>query len=98
MYALKKNKQASEASEQRERQQASVSTEAGYVLRKSGRKIKTQPFNTYEEARQEARKRIRKDARKQGMTAEQKNLMYWDQTSRNPPSISDFGYSVHKVS
>lgn len=95
MYALKKNKQASE---QRERQQASVSTEAGYILRKSGRKIKTQAFSTYEEARQEARKRIRKDARKQGMTTEQKQFMNWDRYSRNPPSISDFGYSVHKVS
>lgn len=98
MYALKKNKQASEASEQRERQQASVSTEAGYVLRKSGRKIKTQPFSTYEEARQEARKRIRKDTRKAGMTKEDKWRFGWDRCSRNPPSISDFGYSVHKVS
>lgn len=86
MYALKKNKQAS------------VSTEAGYVLRKSGRKVKTQAFSTYEEARQEARKRIRKDARKEGMTEGTKCFLGWDRTSRNPPSISDFGYSVHKVS
>lgn len=98
MYALKKNKQASEASEQRERQQASVSTEAGYVLRKNNRKVKTQLFSTYEEARQEARKRIRKDARKKGMTEDTKYFLGWDRTSRNPPSISDFGYSVHKVS
>lgn len=98
MYALKKNKRASEASEQRERQQASVSTEAGYVLRKNNRKIKAQTFSTYEEARQEARKRIRKDARKEGMTASYKCLLGWDRTSRNPPSISDFGYSVHRVS
>lgn len=98
MYALKKNKQASEASEQRERQQASVSTEAGYVLRKSGRKIKTQPFSTYEEARQEARKRIRKDARKEGFTEEVKRRLGWDRVSRNPLSISDFGYSIHRVS
>lgn len=69
-----------------------------YTLKKNKRTVKNATFDTYEKARQEARKRIRKDARKQGMTTEGKRLLSWDNTSRNPPSISDFGYSVHKVS
>lgn len=93
MYTPKKNKQVSEASEQRERQQAGVSTEAGYVLRKSGRKIKNATFDTYEEARQEARKRIRKGV----FTQEYRATVGWDSISRNPPSISDFGYSISRT-
>jgi hypothetical protein len=67
-----------------------------YVLKKDGRKIKNATFDTYEKARQEARKRIRKVVSKEGFNQEERKVFGWDSISRNPPSISDFGYSISR--
>jgi hypothetical protein len=65
-----------------------------YVLKKDGRKIKNATFDTYEKARQEARKRIRKDCK--NMSSLDRFVAYnWDS---NPPAISDFGYSISRTS
>jgi hypothetical protein len=69
-----------------------------YVLKKDGRKIKNATFDTYEKARQEARKRIRKDVQKVDLTQGELARIGWDSISRNPPSISDFGYSISRTS
>lgn len=61
-----------------------------YTLKKNNRKIGT--FGTYNEARQNARKRIRKQ-----MTNPVSRLFYGcDRVSRNFPSITELGYSIHR--
>jgi hypothetical protein len=57
-----------------------------YLIFKDGRPAGNRKFQTYEQARQEARKRVRR------------NSSFWVLlTEGNNPAINHFGYQVKKV-
>lgn len=61
-----------------------------YTLKKNNRKIGT--FSTYEKARQEARKKIRKQ-----LDNPLSRLVFgYDDVSRNFPNITELGFSIHR--
>lgn len=67
-----------------------------YKLKKNGKTIPKKTFESYEKARQFARKAIRKNHSEDRY----KVTLFpgdWDNISRNPPSIRDYGYEVVRV-
>lgn len=66
-----------------------------YKLKKEGKTIRNKTFETYERARQAARRMIR--AKEKDTPEAVKNANLWDTISRNPPSIRDWGYEIVKA-
>lgn len=66
-----------------------------YTIKKEGRTLRGKKFETYESARQACRKMIR--AKEKDTPKAVKWALMWDGTSRNPPSIADFGYNIVRV-
>jgi len=64
-----------------------------YQLRRSNGSTIKALFDSYEKARREARKRIRKAVAK-GQAA---RMGLWDDISRNPTSLSRYGYHIKKT-
>lgn len=66
-----------------------------YKLKKNNRTIRNAVFETYEKARQAARRKIRQE--NVATPRDVKALFMWDGTSRNPVSLGDFGYKIVRV-
>lgn len=70
-----------------------------YTIKRNNRKLKNAPmFDTYDRARSYARSMIRRAVKPNAVDADlnvnARRLVGWDTTSRNPPSIKEFGFSV----
>lgn len=68
---------------------------ASFRIKKNGRAIRNAVFNSYETARGEIRKRIRKAEK--NTPSDVKWAMGWDTVARNPVSIKEYGYSIERV-
>lgn len=66
-----------------------------YIVKRSGKKVPKQSFDTYEKARSYVRKLLRK-SNKTGKTTRLYSDDGW--LDHNNPSISRYGYSIQRLS
>lgn len=68
-------------------------TKGAYRVLKNSRVATKTTFASYEQARQWVRSKLRRSITNTGA----RHAVMWDSVSRNPPSISHFGYAIRKV-